>query len=66
MRCVWGGEGGGEDGDMEGVILGMMLERSRGIAEGEVTFLPITPRQAIDGIAMANAGFGCLVTGSGV
>lgn len=51
----------GEDGDVEGVVLRLELglERARGGGEGrgQFTFLPMTPMQAIDGIAILLCGF---------
>jgi hypothetical protein len=44
---------------VEGVVLGLELVVGVGMGEGRVwyTFLPITPRQAIDGIAILLCGF---------
>lgn len=54
---------GGEDGDVEGVVLGSLVMLNGGAREEDrarrCTFLPITPRQAIEGIAAIVCGVIC-------
>ena len=46
VRCRW------EDGDVEGVILRYSILVSHQEGVGIATFLPITPRQAMEGMVV--------------